>query len=274
MGPWYRFECPESRKRWRYDDRGFIEVEGEGFITTDWPAEVNRWKSLIDAAAVKYSIPAAWIASTMAQETGGRNICLDAQNPSRVCGPPCNCLQNEGAGVMAMLPSTATVLAGRRVTSNDLLNDPALAVDLGAKLIRGNLDRNGGEFVHAALSYNAGSVRCGRGSTFVPAGQNWPKEPCPNTGWGVVMGCVYTAQKYGSRCQPSTTGVKPFVCSTDYPRRAIESQNAAREHFEGATLPSTPPPVHVAGLGAGASVAYVAAGAVLGYALMNLWADA
>lgn len=290
-GPWLRFhkhdklgkpvQACSGTLRWRYHENGLIEVEGRGFPTMPWPEGVDKWLPLIEQAAAKHGVPAVYVASTMAQETGGRNVCLNANPPPTVCGAPCQCVQNEGAGVMAMQPSTATLLAGRSVSSQELLNDPALAIDLGAKLIRHNLDRHGGDFMHAAMSYNAGSVRCGRGATFVPAGKDWPKEPCPDTGWGVVMGCVYTSQKYGERCVPSKTGVQPYVCSTDYPTRAAEAQNAARVRLEGATLPgggappppppTTEPPL-VAGLSGGQQLAYVVAGAIAGYAALSLWA--
>lgn len=266
---WQSFDCPGSTRRWRYDDQGFIEVEGVGTPMLAWPDQIERWRPLIEQSAAKYGIPAAWVASTMAQETGGRNVCLDASNPSRACSPPCNCVQNEGAGVMAMQPSTASGLAGRSVTSQELLDNPALAIDLGAKLIAANVDKYHGEFVHAALSYNAGSVRCGRGQTFVPSGRDWPREPCPDTGWGVIMGCVYTDRQYGDRCGPSSTGVKPYVCSTDYPMHAIEAQNAARVHFDGQAPPDHP--VALASVGGGKGFAYLAAAALFGYAAVALW---
>ncbi len=262
---WQQFACAGARNRWRYLADGRIEIDGVGTPELDWPQDVNRWRGLIESSAAKHGVPPAWIAAIMAQETGGRAVCLDAANPSRVCYGACQCVQNEGAGVMAMLPSTATGLAGRKVTSQELMDNTALAIDLGTKFLKSNLDRYNGDYLHAAVSYNAGRVKCGRGSTFVPAGAGWPREPCPDTGWGVVFGCVYANKKYGDRCQASSTGVKPYVCSTDYPRRAIESQNAARHHFEGRIPRASGEP------GLFGRIATLAAGAAFGYAALEAW---
>lgn len=270
---WKSYGCPESTKQWRYLDDGRIEVSGVGAPESAWPSGVEQWRSLIEAAASKYGLPPAWVAAAMAQETGGRNVCLSVTN--RVCSPPCQCDPGEGAGLMAMTPGTATGLAGRKVTSQQLMDDPALAVDLGAKYIRVNLDANGGDYMRAALAYNAGSVRCGRGTTFIPAAYKgvWPKESCPPTGWGVVMGCIYSDKLYGSRCAPTTSGApKPYVCSTDYPSRAVEVQNAARRHFEGRAFPPPPPPVAVASTSLGGNIFAAGAGVVIGYLAMALLA--
>lgn len=264
---WISFDCPESRKRWRYLDDGLIEIEGEGSPAMAWPSKVNEWRDLIEAAAAKHQVPPVWVAATMAMETGGRNLCLNKTPPPAVCGPPCACVQNEGAGVMAMLPSTASGLAGRSVSSQELMDDPPLAIDLGVKLLANLLDKYNDDYVKAAVAYNAGSVRCGRGKVFVPAGAGWPREPCPDTGWGVIFGCVYTDKKYGPRCQPSTTGFKAYVCSTVYPQRAIESQNASRQHFENGPRPPVPPPA-LARSGS-PSIAGFVVGAVVGYALLQ-----
>jgi len=268
---WRSYGCPESTKRWRYLDDGRIEVEGTGTPEASWPGGVEFWRPHIEAAAKKYGIPPAWVAATMAQETGGRNVCLGLDN--RVCYAPCQCDPGEGAGVMAMLPSTATILAGRKITSQDLLNDPVLAIDLGAKLIRTNLDLENGEYMRAALRYNAGSVRCGRGSTFIPAAYKgvWPKESCPDTGWGVVMGCIYSDKKYGTRCAPSQSGTKAYVCSTDYPSRVVETQNAARRYFEGSIPTETPPPALAASSPSG-NLAFALAGVLAGWAAMSYFA--
>lgn len=268
-GAWIAFDCAGAKQRWRYLDSGAIEIEGGGSPEDDWPAAVNDWRSLIETAAAKHGVAPAWIAATMAMETGGRNLCLSAADPSKICGPPCICVQNEGAGVMAMLPSTASTLAGRSVSSQELMDDPELAIDLGTRLIQHNLERYGGDYVKAAVAYNAGSVKCGRGRVFVPAGADWPRERCPDTGWGVVMGCVYTDQKYGSRCAPSQTGVKAYVCSGDYPRRAIAMQNAARHHFA-----LGPGPAPTPRSGARGKLTGFALGAALGYALLMWYDDA
>jgi len=271
---WRTFSCPGSVRSWRYLNDGRIELQGEGVVSGAWPEHVNDWRQLIEASAKVNEVPAAWVAAIMAKETGGRNVCLDADAlPGyKACSAPCRCVKNEGAGLMATLAATASSMMGHSVTSQQLLADPALAIEAGTRYLRYQLDRYGGDFVQAAVAYNAGSVRCGRGSTFRPSGTDWPKEPCPDLGWGVVFGCVYANVQYGERCVPSSTGVKSYVCSTDYPRLAIHLQNAAREHFEGLE-PLQPPPPLIKPAEAGAvspAVAVLAVGAIIGYAALDL----
>jgi hypothetical protein len=173
-----------------------------------------QWGALIRASASKYQIPAAWLAAIMALESGGKpGLCARL--------PDGTCAQNEGAGLMAILPSTASLLAGRGVSSQELLSNNALSIDLGAKYLRQNLDANVGDFVRAAVAYNAGSVRCGTGSTWRPSGSSLPKFPCPTT-WNVIMGCVDVPMGSGN------------VVSNDYPRAAIRFLNAALDAGFGA----------------------------------------
>ncbi|MBW2673159.1 MAG: transglycosylase SLT domain-containing protein [Deltaproteobacteria bacterium] len=271
---WRKFSCPGSVKSWRYLTDGRIQLQDEGVVSSPWPERVNDWRQLIEASALVNEVPAAWVAAIMAKETGGRNVCLDADAlPGyKACSAPCRCVQNEGAGLMATLPATASSMMGQAITSQQLLGDPALAIEAGTRYLSYQLNRYGGDFVQAAVAYNAGSVKCGRGSTFRPAGTSWPKEPCPDLGWGVVFGCVYANAKYGERCVPSSTGVKSYVCSTDYPRQAIHLQNAAREHFEG-LKPLMPPPPLVKPADAGAvapAAAALALGVLVGYAALGL----
>lgn len=215
---WRSFPCPGSSPRWRHLDDGHIEIEGEGVLTRRWPAAVEQWRPEIFFTATKYGLKPHWIAAIMAIESGGRpGLCARLADGS--------CAQNEGAGLMAILPSTATLLAGRPVTSDELLADNALSIDLGAKYLRQNLDRTstggafpGGDFVYAALSYNAGSPRCGTGHVWRPTGSDLPRLPCPTTTWNVIMGCVES---------PPGSG---HIVVNDYPRQAIAYANAALDH--------------------------------------------
>lgn len=61
-------------------------------------------------------------------------------------------------GLMQMLPSTATLLAGRTVSGQELLDNPPLAVDLGAQYLAMGLARYGNTG-DAIAAYNAGVVR-------------------------------------------------------------------------------------------------------------------
>jgi len=227
------FGCPTAQKRWRYLADGSIEIEGAGTpVLSPWPAGIEQWRQLIEDAAARNGVPAAWVATIMAIETQGKNLCMTSSQS--VCsGPGCACVPNEGAGLMATLPSTAAIVLARGVTSQQLLEDPALAIEAGTRYLKQMLDKYQGDFVAAAVAYNAGSVRCGRGGVWVPAGQTWPKQACPDTGWGVVFGCVYSQQS-GPSCGPSgDVAPMPYICSTVYPEHAIAAQNAARQEFGG-----------------------------------------
>lgn len=153
-------------------------------------------------------------------------------------------------------------MLGRPITSTGLMNDPAAAVEAGTRYLKQLLDKYQGDFVAAAIGYNAGSVRCGSGGVFIPAGSGWPKQPCPSTGWGVVFSCVYSS-KSGANCQPAAPGAPmPYICSSDYPRRAIAAHNAALHFFSGLPLPVPVSPAATFGAVAGLVLGL---GAIAGY---------
>jgi hypothetical protein len=261
---WSTFACPGTARRWRILPDLRIEIEGHGSPIQPWPKGVDQWSDLIALKAAEYSVPAYWIAAIMALETAGQpGLCLKTSDGS--------CSTREGMGLMAMLLSTANTLAGRTVTEEELLNDYDLQIDLGAKLIAQLSDKYQGDYVKVAIGYNAGSVRCGSGNTF-----QQPKEPCPPTPWGVVMGCIRTSRAINSYCAPSTVDPAKFACPVNYPQVAIGTHNAAlaagwnAQGLGTKPLP-VPPPIEpgdsktlVAGLGAGAAVPLIAGG-VLGF---------
>jgi len=100
-------------------------------------------------------------------------------------------------GLMGFLPATASTVAKRPVGASELLSNPELNIDLGARLIRILWDKYNGNVVKMAASYNAGSVKCG-----APG-----KCPIPNQ-WNVISDC---------------SGGK----AVDYPGRVIAYNNAA-----------------------------------------------
>ena len=93
----------------------------------------------------------------------------------------------------------------------------------------------GGDFVKAAVAYNAGSVRCGSGSTWEQ------KEPCPPTVWGVVMGCTLASKDYGG-CAPSELSPGKYKCPNNYPGIFIKALNAAIANGWGDMPPGVEPP--------------------------------
>jgi hypothetical protein len=218
------FACPGSTITWTVDEHSGFEVVGEPRPIRAWPAAMGQWKEQIAVAAAKHGVPMAWIAAVIALESGGNaTACATGGTPYE--GTKCN--STEGVGLMAMLPSTASMVAGHAVSARQLMDDPGLSIDLGAKLLRQNLDKYDGSLIHAAVAHNAGSVRCGRGNVWA-GGTEWHRaEPCPELGWGVIMGCVYAAKDYGARCAPSTKRPDYYVCSNDYPREIMRFANAA-----------------------------------------------
>lgn len=269
---WDTFDCPGSQRRWRILEDGRIEVEGLGVPMRKWPSAVNDWADIIAQKAAKYVIPAYWIAAIMAFESGGRpGLCARKKDGS--------CNTREGVGLMAMLTTTASSHAGRRVSVQELLDDYDLQIDLGAKMIADLAAKYRSDYVKVAVSYNAGSVKCAQqtsGSTW-----NLPKEPCPPTPWGVIMGCLRTSKPINSYCAPSDITTGMFACPNDYPGTAIGTHNAALAEgwtimglgsrpdlppVEGEPLPlplETPPAL--AGLGPGGTLLVFGAGAVAGY---------
>lgn len=231
---WQRFDCADATRRWRKLPNGHIEIEDLGILTRDWPMEVDQWARLIALKALKHAVPASWIAAIMALETGGRpGLCARRSDGT--------CNTAEGIGLMAMLRSTASSLAGRDISIDELLGDFDLQIDLGAQYIANARERFGDDFVHVALGYNAGSIRCGAGNTW-----HTPKEPCPPTPWGVVMGCVRASKQQHSHCVPSEIETGKWVCPNLYPEVAIGLYNAALDHgwtdhhLHGAPFPSPP----------------------------------
>ncbi len=67
-----------------------------------------------------------------------------------------NAVSGAGAvGLMQMKPDTASEMAGRNVTAEELKSNPQLATDLGAKYLRKQIDEGGS--VEAGLGrYNQG----------------------------------------------------------------------------------------------------------------------
>ena len=246
---WLTFsECPMSTRRWRLLTDVKIEIEGAAGVSYAWPKLVNGWRPLIEEASEEFEIPAAWIAAIMAIESGGRpDVCY------RPGGKGSPCSLDDGAGLMAMLQSTAAGLAGRPVTLQELMDNPTLAIALGAMFIKHLSDKYEGDYLHVAVAYNAGSVRCAPADRSGLTVQR-PREPCPPTDWGLIMGCVRTTGSHPI-CVPSKVEPGKNVCPNMYPDRAVLALNAAIDNGF-ASAPGPPPEpepprpgVFIAGMG-------------------------
>jgi len=222
---WRSFPCDSSTIQWRFLSDGTVEVDGSGAVKGGWPTKVDQWQELIAAAAIKWGVPAAWIASVMSIESGGdTNACYRP-----VLGGPCS--TDDGFGLMAIKAQTATGIEKRTVTPQELMDNPALNIDLGTKYLRGHLDDANcttckpiaGDFVKASIGYNAGGIHCASttsGKTIES------RETCPPTGWGVIMGCTLQPRDIGG-CEPSTSVPGKYKCPNMYPMVFIKAVNAA-----------------------------------------------
>jgi hypothetical protein len=228
--PWVSFDCAGS-KRWRYLADGRVEIEEEGSPASAWPSAVDQWRDPVLRAALLFGIPPSWIATIMSIESGGRpGLCLRKSDGS--------CSSSEGVGLMTIMSATASTMAGRKVSWQELLEDNALNIELGSKYLKYQLDQYGGDPVKASVAYNAGSVRCGQGRVF-----GTRDEPCPRTDWNVVEGCVRSAQGHENLvCAPSEVKDGQYVCSIDRPRQFIKALNAAiLAGWDGKSVPGPEP---------------------------------
>lgn len=158
---WFDSGCGAG-PRARWDEYGAIEIEGEGYPSREIPKDVSQWGQDIENAASKHGVPAQWVAATIAAESGGKQ---DAH--SWCC-----------YGLMGLLPATASSMAGRKVSADELLNQPSLNIDLGTKLLGQLFVKYGGNPIKIPAAYNAGSPKCGKGKCDVP------------NRWNLVADCV------------------------------------------------------------------------------------
>jgi len=228
-GPWVGFDCSGSTGRWRHLDDGTIELDGVGVPEAEWPSEVYQWRTLINEVAASVGVEPHQLAAIMAMESGGRpGLCLKCKGSGSGCDHDGECNHREGMGLMAVTLRTAKHMnGGVAVTEAALRYDNELNVLLAAKYLKYQMDRYGGDFVRAAVAYNAGSVKCGRGKTF-----SSPKETCPKDMFGVVQGCVRRSSPASNLvCEPSVAVPGMFNCTVNYPLKAIGLNNAAAIRF-------------------------------------------
>jgi len=107
-----------------------------------WPRE-HDFNALIAVSAAKYGVPIPFIKATIGVESGFNPMALNTSDPGFAWG------------LMQMIPATAKGL-GYTGLMSALRTDPALAIDLGAKLLGQNLIRTGGAVADSASAYNGG----------------------------------------------------------------------------------------------------------------------
>lgn len=148
---WFDSGCGAGpRARWL--EGGAIEIEGEGAFKKTLPAAVKQWSAEIAAAALKFDLWPNFVAGFVATESGGQ------QHAHSYC-----CY-----GLMGLLPATASSMAGRQVTPTELLENPALNIELGAKYVDQLMTKYKDNPIKTAAGYNAGLAKCGAGKCSVP----------------------------------------------------------------------------------------------------------
>lgn len=189
--PWFDSGCGAGPQA-RWTTAGGIEIEGEGELKRSLPPAVNKWSSEIATAAAKYDIWPNFIAGFVATESGGEQAAH-----SSCC-----------YGLMGLLPATAASMAGRSVSPEELLSNPALNIDLGSKLIDQLLDKYKNNPIKVAASYNAGSAKCGAGKCGAPNRFNLVAD-CVN---GVAVDYVTRVISYSNAARLGN--FKPGVSGT------------------------------------------------------------
>lgn len=176
---WYDSGCsPKPRARWAGSR---IEIEDEGFPETPLGGAVLKWDVLLRNTAATVGVPETLLVGMLATESNGNQFAGS----------------HAGAiGLMQLLPSTASHVAGRNVSADELMNNPQLNLELGARYLKYQLNRYEGNFVKAAAAYNAGGAYC--------------SGKCVNR-WGLRADCNPDGSPGG----------------VDYPTRVIKYTNAA-----------------------------------------------
>lgn len=147
---WFDSGCGGPRARWVGEGR--IEIEGEGLPSKKLPDAVNQWRSEVVSAAAKYGLWPNFVAGVIATESGGSQ----------------HAHSSVAYGLMGLVPSTASLMAGRSVGADELLENAALNVELGSKLLDQLFVKYKNNPIKVAASYNAGSPKCGAGKCVQP----------------------------------------------------------------------------------------------------------
>jgi soluble lytic murein transglycosylase-like protein len=159
--------CPGSAS-YRILGNGIVEVNGS---VPTFPAAADaerrllkawdRYGSAIQGAALRHNLPPSWLLAILMQESnGGARDCSPCSSTccSTHLGRTCCAFS-----IMQFQPASAEA---QGVTIEQMMQDETLAISIGGQLLRRLLDRYEGDFVKAAVSYNAGSLRCGYSTTF------------------------------------------------------------------------------------------------------------
>lgn len=178
--------------RFRTED-GRIEIVGDVLERQRWPEAIEQHRDIINRAAAKHWIPAAWIAGWMSIESAGQAQAVSSAN---------------AIGLMQVLVSTAKWLSdpafpgqtpGHVGPNPAQLADPELNVDLGARFIRYLAEKHNDNIPHMAAAYSHGSVACGE-EVGVRDPKTGVRKPCPDSpyDWRLITHCGYIEKLIGS----------------------------------------------------------------------------
>lgn len=141
-------------------------------VGSAWEARVkkgiDRWLAPSQSACAATGMPLTWFFGIMAAESGGDPAACSP--PTGSCGGRC-CAY----GLMQFIDSTARCYG--KVSGEDLIANPELALDLSAKFFGDRIDGTnssgcysghafGLDLPRLAAAYNAGSARCSGDGTF------------------------------------------------------------------------------------------------------------
>lgn len=107
-----------------------------------WAGE-QTYDAIVAREAAALGVPAALIKATIGIESGFNPAAINKTDPGWAWG------------LMQMIPATAAGL-GYTGPMDALLANPALAVQLGARLLRQNLARSSGSIADSVSAYNGG----------------------------------------------------------------------------------------------------------------------
>jgi soluble lytic murein transglycosylase-like protein len=150
------FTNPCGGVRWKIDDDGMIEVEGQGYPSVDpssaaYQQMVQTWQNfgeLFQASASTYGLPVQWVLAVATMETGF--LSADITKQAQAVSPA-------GAiGVMQIMPFNATTYG---LSDPSELYDPASNIDVGVHLLSVlNQNASAGGLPGIAALYNSGKL--------------------------------------------------------------------------------------------------------------------
>ena len=212
--------CERSLQATRWDGRRGYDGNGDYGYNLDAPREAavfeaqasqnypgpgpsgDPWGPYIHEAAVRFSIPEAWIRAVMQQETGGRQISADGFPITSSAG---------AMGLMQVMPGTYDLLRQRYALGPDPY-EPHDNILAGTAYLREMHARFGAPAFLAA--YNAGPDRVDaylNGSTMLPDETvNYVAAIGPRIGMQDSLGAsIYGAGSYGTELAAAPVSLNP-----------------------------------------------------------------